>query len=76
MAEAMDMDKLAKNGELVTKYHDLIFSIPGLMLVGWNDKELHIEVKPEKVELIKKFIVSDLEGIPVRVSPRSEPPSF
>ncbi|HUZ92931.1 MAG TPA: hypothetical protein VNG29_02950 [Candidatus Paceibacterota bacterium] len=76
MAEEMDMEKLAKNGELIKKYHDLIFSIPGLMLLGWNDKEIHLEVKPEKVELTKKFVVSDLEGVPVKVLPRSNPPSF
>ena len=58
------------------KYHDFIFSLPGIMGAGYSDKEISIDLKPEKLELGKQFVSDSFDGIPVKIRPRSSPPVF
>ncbi|MDO8523127.1 MAG: hypothetical protein Q7S12_02480 [bacterium] len=72
----MDQKKFEKNKKLMDKYHDFIFSLPGLMCVGWDDKEITIDIKPENVALAEQFISNYIEGVPIKIIPRTNPPSF
>lgn len=72
----MDEEKLKANRELADKYREFIVLLPGYMYHGWDDKEITLYIRPEKAALAKKFVSDNLEGIPVKIHPRNNPPSF
>ena len=72
----MDQEKFEKNKNLVDKYRDFILSHHGYMLVGYNDNEIYVDIKPEFVELANQFVSSNIEGVPLKIKPRSRPPAF
>lgn len=72
----MNQQEFERLKQLVKKYHEFLFSLPGLMAVGYNDKEISIDIKPERVELARQFVSNNIEGVPVKIRPRSNPPSF
>ena len=76
MEAIINNEKLKKNEKLVNKYRDFLFSLPGLVCVGYNDTEITISIKPEKVELARQSVPSALEGVPVKIKPRTNTPQF
>jgi len=72
----MDQKELERIKIIYEKYHDFIFSLPGIMGAGYGDKEISIDLTPEKLELGKQFVSDNLDGVPVKIKPRSDPPVF
>ena len=52
----MNQREFERIKQIFEKYHDFIFALPGIMGAGYNDKEITIDLKPEKLELGKQFV--------------------
>ena len=72
----LDQKRFRRVEETKEKYHELIFALPGLMMVAWDDERIAIDVKPQYLELARQFVSSSLDGIPVVFRPRNNPPMF
>lgn len=72
----MNMQELERIRGIQAKYSKFISSLPGIMYVAYDDKEIIIYVKPENVELAKQFVSNLLDGIPVNIKPRTRFPLF
>ena len=68
----MNQVKFEEIKQVVKKYHDFLFSLPGLRGVGYDDNEITIYVKPENVESVKRSVKSNLDGVTVLIKPRTQ----
>ncbi|MDO8496815.1 MAG: hypothetical protein Q7S43_05190 [bacterium] len=72
----MNQQEFERIEKIFKKYREFIFSLPGIMGAGYSDRQISIDIKPEKVELVRQFVATSIEGIPVKIRPRTELPIF